>query len=154
MALLDEEKFRKIYVTDSATELAPDQIIHCLDEARDELATICGESVVTEVEDSSSDDDRKVLRFQRAQGKLAYRELLLIMSSRFRSGGILTQERDANSSATDSYEKFSEVEKRRAALYDEAMRAIAVYIPQDTGNDGAGSIEFHHPVIGSSCCNG
>lgn len=128
MAWLTEQEFRVIYVTDSATEIQTEQIDQCLDEAIDELTSLCDETSIVDVVSDVETTPLKTKQFRRAQGKLAYRALLLIMSSRFRSGGILSQERDMNSSATDTYERFSEVEKRRGVLYEEALGAISAYL--------------------------
>lgn len=128
MAFLTEENFRAIYITDAATDIPTAQVAQCLAEAIDDLEDLCGTEAVEEVTASESTTDRKVVRFNRAQGKLAYRALLLILSSRFRSGGILVKESDATASVTDEYEKFDDIQKRRISLYKEAVRAVANYL--------------------------
>ena len=133
MAWLSEAEFRELYITESATEISSAQVGQCLDEAVDELSTLCGDAAAAEVSDALDDTLLKIKRFRRAQGKLAYRELLFLMSSRFRSGGILSQEKDANSTATDTYESFASIEKRRESLYQDAVNAVSIYfLPAET----------------------
>ena len=127
MSWLDETQFRNLYVTASATEIGSEQIGQCLDEAIDRLADLCGDAVVTEIQNGDN-ELRKAKTFRRAQGKFAYAALLLLMSARFRSGGILVKESDANASTTDEYAGVTDIEKRRAVLIKEATEAVAFYI--------------------------
>lgn len=128
MAFLTAGEFKALNITASATEITPEMIQDCLDTAKDELIVLCGESVVTEVENATGTPDIKVRRFRKAQDKLAFRELLLKMSSRFRSGGIQQSEKDLNDTSVNTYEKFGDTEKRRAALYTDAVSAVTSYL--------------------------
>ena len=127
MSWLTVNDFKDLYLTESATEIKESQINQSLDSAIDKLAEICGEDIVGEIE-SADDALRKTKSFRRAQGKFAYAEILFLMSSRFRSGGILIKESDSNAGATDEYANFSDVEKRRQVLIAEALDTIKTYI--------------------------
>lgn len=153
MAWLTENEFKSLYVTESATEISSAQISQCLDEGIDEIALMCGEDVLTEIENAvSGSTDRKVKKFRRAQGKLAYRALLLVISSRFRSGGVLESERDINSSMADKYESFDKVEKRREVLKSEAAETLKPYLIVDVSGDELGpAVEFSHPAQDKDC---
>lgn len=134
MAWLTEKEFRRIYVTESATDIPPDQISQSLDEAKDIIGGLCGNAVLDEIEAftiadaESAAEIRRYKDFKRAEGKLAFRELLLIMSSRFRSGGIRNAERDENTGSTNQFERFSETENRRDVLYADALRILKPYL--------------------------
>lgn len=153
MAWLTAVEFKDLYVTESATEISSAQILQCLDEGIDEIASMCGEDVLTEIENAVGTTARKVRQFRRAQGKLAYRALLLIMSARFRNGGILESERDMNSSATDKYVSFKNIDLQREALMNDAAKALQNYLIVDVSGDDLGSgIEYSHPVQ-TDCCD-
>lgn len=154
MAWLTEDEFRNLYVTESATEINSAQVESCLQKAVREIRKLAGAEVVAEIEAEQADSTAdKVLDFREAQEKLAYRQLLLIWSSRFRSGGVMESETDNNAQSTDRYEKFSETEKRRAALYAEALDAISAYLPADAQGDSFGSgVEYSHPTAASTTC--
>lgn len=146
MAFLTEQEFRELYVTESATEISPAQIALCLDEAIDDIAGLCGEAVITEITDADDNSVRKVKSFRRAQGKLAYRELLFLMSSRFRDGGIVTAEKDINDSVTNQYAHFSEIEKRRDALYADAVAALKPYFTAEESAEVVAEASGTHNV--------
>jgi hypothetical protein len=146
MSWLSEEEFKARYVTESATEISTTQINDCLEEGIDLIGSMCGEAVLSEINSASDNSVRKISKFRRAQGKLAYRALLLLMSSRFRNGGILESERDQTSSATDKFVSFSDIEKRREALNQEAAKLLENYLIVDiSGDDYGSSIEYSHP---------
>lgn len=128
MAWLDEGEFREIYVTESATEIVSAQIEQCLRLAARQITRLVGVALVGEVLTAPPPyvlDKFNDLRD--AQGKLAYRELLLIQSSRARAGGIIETERDANADTTNKYVSFAETERRRDALYREALDILEIY---------------------------
>ncbi|MBS3915592.1 MAG: hypothetical protein KG003_13945 [Bacteroidetes bacterium] len=153
MAWLTADEFKDLYVTESATEISSAQITQCLDEGIDEIASMCGEAVLTEIEIAVGTEARKVRQFRRAQGKLGYRALLLIMSARFRNGGILESERDMNSSATDKYVSFKNIDLQREALYKDAAKALENYLIVDVAGDNLSpNIEYSHPVQ-VDCCD-
>lgn len=114
-------------MTDSASEVKPAQIDECLDSAKSQIKkrvtgdvfTMLSASLPTSIE--TADDVR------RAQGKIAYAELLLIEASRYRSGGVLVTERDENNSVTNSYESFTQIEKRADRLKAEAFDILEIY---------------------------
>lgn len=153
MAFLTELEFRDLYVTGSESEISAAQVEQCLDEALDEISKLCGESVVTEISEATDDSLRKNKAFRRSQGKLAYRALLLIQTSRYRAGGIIAQEKDQNDQVLNQYEKFAEIEKRREALLSDALSALSPYLIQSADSDAFDNpIEFLHPVISGNCC--
>ncbi len=127
MAWLSESDFRAIYVTDSASEVKTEQIAECLNSARSRIKKRVLADVFTMLSASLPTSIETVGDVRRAQGKLAYAELLLNEASRYRSGGILITERDGNNSVTNSYESFSEVEKRADRLTAEAFDLLEIY---------------------------
>jgi len=127
MALLTADEFKTLNIAASATEITPAMIEDCLTTAKDELINLCGESVVTEVENATGEPDLKVRRFRKAQDKLAFRELLDKISSRFRSGGVEVRE-SGNGLTTHEFEKFADSEKRRERLYNEAVDLVTSYL--------------------------
>ncbi len=133
MAWLSDLEFREIYVTESATETTSAQLNHCLDEALLEIETLFDTATMTEIADDTTGELRKVKAFRLAQGKLALRALLLLRSRRFRDGGIVRSESDANGGSSNSYESFAETEEARAVLYSEAIKAIDGYFIMTPG---------------------
>ncbi|MCD9188241.1 MAG: hypothetical protein LUM44_17630 [Pyrinomonadaceae bacterium] len=153
MAFLTEEEFRVLYVTNSESELSPAQYNQCLEEGIDLIAKLCGETLVTEIEDAGDDSSRKNKAVRRAQGKLAYRALLTIQTGRYRAGGVISQEKDQNDSVTNQYEKASETEKRREWFYQSALEDLSPYLIQNADGDSFDNpIEFSHPVINAEIC--
>lgn len=127
MSWLTALEFKTIYVTDSASEVKTEQIDDCLDSAKSQIVKLVDAGIITDLSATLPAKPDRVKDIRRAQGKLAYADLLLIQSSRYRSGGILLQERDMNSSATDSYESFAATENRRRVLKAEAFALIEPY---------------------------
>ncbi len=138
MAWLDETDFRAIYVTDSASEVKSAQIDECLNSAKSQIKKRILADVFTMLSASLPTSIETVDDVRRAQGKIAYAELLLIQSARYRSGGILQQERDMNSSATDTYESYSATERRADRLKAEAFDILEIYYtPGETVKESA-----------------
>lgn len=124
MAFLDSDEFRELEVTNSATEITDNQINNWLETAKDAIEGLVGTDAVTEVEAESDTDELRTRQFRKAQQKLTAREMMLFVASRYRSGGVQEQERDLNNSSQNTYEKFSETEKRRDVLFNEAMELL------------------------------
>lgn len=127
MAWLTAAEFAALYITDSASEVKLEQIDDCLDSAKSQIVKKVAAAAIVDLLLPSPAQPDRAKDIRRAQGKLAYADLLLIQSSRYRSGGILSQERDANSTATDTYESFAAVERRRQVLKAEAFELIEPY---------------------------
>jgi len=133
MAWLSDLEFREIYVTESATETTSVQLNHCLDDAMNELEMLFDTVTIAEIADDTENALSKVKAFRLAQGKLALRALLLLRSRRFRDGGIIRSESDANGGSSNSYESFAETEAARAVLYSEAIKAVSGYLVTTPG---------------------
>lgn len=124
---LSEEEFREIYITEAATAISPSQFGQCLNAGIRTVTGFVGSAAALEVKNNDGPYSEKTMDLREAQGKLAFRELLLLMSSRFRDGGIASTERDVNDSVTNSYESFDKTERRRTALYEEALSILGIY---------------------------
>lgn len=133
MAWLTDEDFRLIYVTDSASEVKPEQVEECLNSAKSQIRKRVILDVFTDVSLAMPSDAEEAYDVRRAQGKIAYAELLLIQSARYRSGGILQAERDSNETGQNIYETYSATEKRADRLKAEAFEILEIYrLPAET----------------------
>lgn len=135
MAWLTKDELRGLYVTDSATEISDAQLNQCLNAGIRTVTKYVGEPAATEVNGAAEPYTLKVSDLREAQGKLAYRELLLIASSRFRSGGVLESEKDTNDSSVNKYEAFDKTQQRRAALFEEALEILEHYSQPDAPDE-------------------
>lgn len=153
MPFLSIETFKEIFaetVTCSDTRLKM-----CLDGAIDELLVLVGQTAITDVTATTPSDSLRSERLVRAQGYLAYRDLLLNVSGRMRDGGIVKQEQDAGSptgpNVLNSYMMPKEVGELRQQLYDKAMKAIAPYLVYAGDDQYDPSPESYHPTVKGDC---
>lgn len=124
---LTADEFRALEVTTSATEITAAQVDDFLQTAQDTIESLCGSELITAVAAASNNDELKTRQVRKAQQKLAAREMMLFIASRYRSGGVQVSEKDLNDSAVNSYEKFTETEARRKVLWTEAMELLTPY---------------------------
>src|SRR3954469_328881 len=124
---LTADEFKELEVTNSATEITPAQIDDFLQTAKDLIESLCGSELVETVAAAEDTDLLQTRKIRKAQQKLAAREMMLFIASRYRSGGVQYQEKDLNDSATNTYEKFTETESRRKVLWNEAMELLTPY---------------------------
>lgn len=124
---LSANELREIYITDSATAISPSQFSQCLNAGIRTVTAYIGADAALEVKNADAPYTEKVADLREAQGKLAFRELVLLMGSRFRDGGIAVAERDVNNSVTNQYESFEKTEARRAVLLAEAIEILEIY---------------------------
>lgn len=134
MSFLTEQEFRNLNVPDSATEISGDMIRDCLETAADMIVELCGQTAFDAVANATGATTTQVRKFRKAQEKLAFRELLLKVGSRFRSGGVQVSEKDLNDSSVNTYEGWNATESRREALRSEAMDSLRSYLLTDVMN--------------------
>ncbi len=123
-----ENDFRELYITDSATTVSSAQISEAFFDAEEILLDLVGEAIILEAKSETPQNAKRAERIKRAHGKLAFRAMLILRSSRLRDGGIVGSERDVNNSVTTSYIAADEVEKRREQLYSDALNLISEYV--------------------------
>lgn len=132
MSWLSEEDFRTLWVPESATEIPSAQITECLDSAIADITKLVDSNEITALVADTGNTLLPTKSIRRAQSKLAYRELLLFLSNRFRSGGIQLKERDENASTTNEYESADKTDLRRRSLWTEAMDILEPYFGEET----------------------
>lgn len=158
MAWLTIDRFKKLFV--DTANVSDERLQMCLDASVDEILVLVGQTAIDDVALPTPLDAIRTARLVRAQGYLAYRNLLLNVSGRMRDAGIVKSEQDAGSPAgggggtvINSYMMPIEVGELRDQLWADAMTAIAQYVTQPTGQDNYdASPESYHPAAVEDCC--
>ncbi len=119
-------------MTESETEIDDAIIEQSLRAGIRHVTKLVGAIAAAEVvADATSDNADKRDALRDAMGKLAYRDLLPVLVSRYRTGGIVETETDQNSSVTNKYVSAVEIEKRRQMLLNDALDVVEPYLTEE-----------------------
>lgn len=128
MAWLEDLEFRDRWFSSSVTEISAGTIEGCLNSSRRFITkriTAAAVALVTAAIDESLDTVGDV---REAQQLLAYRQLLQNQTRRFRDGGKVISESDANGGSSNTYESTAATEETRDGLLRDALELLEPYL--------------------------
>lgn len=134
MAWLSIQKFKTQFAINVLFE--DDVFEMCLDSAIDELSDVVSEETISDTAKKTPTNKVRATKLVRAQGYLAYGDLILIISGRMRDGGIVETEHDAGSptgpNVINRYLSPEKAQNLRDSYYEKAMKVIKPYLAADT----------------------